>query len=495
MDTKTRSNFLARVLVAAVFCSHAIGVKATYAYFAGYEPLTNVTRHSMIDLDLKDIMSGLGSELRRRPQRLAPPPRLVLVMPVNTAPMPWVFPTTDDAQCDRDPTSREYIKTNSPACSNSFDIWMHGKNSLKSTAVRNISKFSSGAATKGSTASIPYKNNAFISIMDAYWKSKNLNEFTWGFDMINAAFEGTQIGDLNFGTVGRTFRKEAIKKGLIYLNVYPYAIWEIRDMINDCRQGTSNDDSSVKAWDEAVAFWAGSQTRDYAYGAANDDDNFLYALGDKRCANFGTCATGFTGTAQVNQELLALFNHGKEQARSGNCDPIDNIHEKIGTMMMLPFIQGTIRYLYYTKDTQDAKSAGELWAFATAILPFLNEVNPAAAEALYKRAWLLDFSGSFEADKKLLESTYSQFGVGAGKGMITCSKIGDLYSDPQTMLSENTCTSSSSSDDAQKLALPLGLGLGAVCVVSIGLAAMFYSKERKVKLMYDDLVKIKAPPV
>ena len=38
MDTKTRSNFLARVLVAAVLCSHAIGVKATYAYFAGYEP-------------------------------------------------------------------------------------------------------------------------------------------------------------------------------------------------------------------------------------------------------------------------------------------------------------------------------------------------------------------------------------------------------------------------------------------------------------------------
>ena len=120
--------------------------------------------------------------------------------------------------------------------------------------------------------------------MNAYWKSKNLNEFTWGYDMINAAFEGTQIGDLNFGTVGRTFRKEAIKKGLIYLNVYPYAIWEMQDMINDCRQGTSNDDSSVKAWDEAVAFWAGSLTRDYAYGAANDDDNFLYALGDKGAA-------------------------------------------------------------------------------------------------------------------------------------------------------------------------------------------------------------------
>ena len=491
MDMKTRSNFLARVLVAAVLCSHAIGVKATYAYFAGYEPLTNVTRHSMIDLDLKDIMAGLGQNCGEDLNDCAATtdcPGSACQYSAEAMSFP-----TDDAQCDFNVAN--YIKTNTPACSNSFDIWMHGKNSLKSTAVRSISTFAYGAETKGAGAAIPYKENAFISIMNAYWKSKNLNEYTWGYDMIKAAFEGTQIGDLNFGTVGRTFRKEAIKKGLLYLNVYPYAIWEMQDQINDCRQGTSNDDSSVKAWDEAVAFWAGSLTRDYAYGAKNDDDNFLYALGDKRCANFGTCANGFTGTALVNQELLALFNHGKEQARSGNCDPIDDIHEKIGTMMMLPFIQGTIRYLYYTKDTQDAKSAGELWAFATAILPFLNEVNPAAAEVLYKRAWLLDFSGSFEADKKLLESTYSQFGVGAGKGMITCERVGDLYSDPQTMLSENTCSSSSTSDDADKLSLPLGLALGAICVVSIGLAATFYTKERKVKLMYDDLVKIKAPPV
>jgi hypothetical protein len=43
----------------------------------------------------------------------------------------------------------------------------------------------------------------------------------------------------------------------------------------------------------------------------------------------------------------------------------------------------------------------------------------------------------------LLENTYSKFGVGAGKGSITCEKIGDLYSDPLNMLSENTCSSSS----------------------------------------------------
>ena len=80
-------------------------------------------------------------------------------------------------------------------------------------------------------------------------------------------------------------------------------------------------------------------------------------------------------------------------------------------------------------------------------------MNPAAADALYKRAWLLDFSGSYEADKKLLNNTYSKFGVGAGKGIITCEKVGDLYSDPLNMLSENNFSSSFRSDDDDGLAL------------------------------------------
>ena len=41
------------------------------------------------------------------------------------------------------------------------------------------------------------------------------------------------------------------------LNVFPYVIWEMQDAVNDCEQyagSTNNDDASVHAWDEAVAF-------------------------------------------------------------------------------------------------------------------------------------------------------------------------------------------------------------------------------------------------
>jgi hypothetical protein len=209
-----------------------------------------------------------------------------------------------------------------------------------------------------------------------------------------------------------------------------------------------------------------------------------------------TCTDGFAGIAKVNQELLALFNRGKELARVGattDCDPLNDIHEKIGTLMLVPFIQGTLRYMYYTKDVQEAKTAGELWAFASAILPFLNEVSPAAAEALYRRAWLLDFSGDYDADKKLLESTYSTIGVGAGKGLITCASIGDLYSDPSTVISAGMCYGGSSSDSKadEKLALGLGIGLGLLALLAVVAAVFAAAKERKTRLMYEDIMATK----
>ena len=75
-----------------------------------------------------------------------------------------------------------------------------------------------------------YKDNTFIAIMNKYWLSKSLDEHTWGEQMIKAAFEGTKVGTnthLDFSTVGRDFRKEAIQKGNVYTNIFPYVIWEM----------------------------------------------------------------------------------------------------------------------------------------------------------------------------------------------------------------------------------------------------------------------------
>ena len=116
--------------------------------------------------------------------------------------------------------------------------------------------------------------------------------------------------------------------------------------------------------------------------------------------------------------------------------------------MLVPFIQGTMRYLYKTKSAVRAKEAGELFAFASAVLPFIDAVDPAAADMLFHRAWGLDFTDatySYDQIKTAIEGTYSKLGMGAGVGTISCADIGDLGSATSTLAAGCVDSTSSSS--------------------------------------------------
>jgi hypothetical protein len=464
-------------------------ISSTIADYAGYEPITDVSMHSRIDLDLEAITTatniggtcGSGCKLSD--------------CSVTTTVM------ADGSGCNYDGTTLAWPTT----ADGSFDIWTNGEHSKKATSMRKIRGFASGAKDKESenspaTNDVAYKANKFIAIMNKYWLSKSLDEHTWGEQMIKAAFEGTKVGTnthLDFSTVGRDFRKEAIQKGIVYTNIFPYVIWEMQDAVNDCLAlaGTNNDDQSVHAWDEAVAFYAGSKTRGKGYGILESEAGKLqYRLADKRCINFKTCANGFSGTSKVNQDIFALFNLGKEEARksatsasTADCAQLKILKEKIGTLSLVPFVQGTLRYLYKTRNDDSGRSAkqvGELWAFATAILPFVAEVDANAAEMLYRRAWQLDFtSNSYEEIKSALEATYPKLGAGAGVGLVTCEAVGDLYSGntDDTLLSAGTCYPSTSSKDEVDVGLAAGLSVAAF-VFLVSTVAMCFLKvkaERK----------------
>ena len=470
---------------------------ATFKYFAGYEPQTNVTTPALIDLDVEDIVSGLGGTCGAS-------------CLLNDCSVDTVAASGNGCNYDGPTVPWPY----EPGDHGAFDVWTNGKNSLKSNNVMlTIRGFVSEAKTKASgnspsTQDVDYTDNKFIAIMNKYWKSKNLDEHTWGEDMILAAFEGTKVGSnthLDFSTVGRDFRKEAIQKGIVYTNIFPYVIWEMQDAVNDCLAlaGTNNDDKSVHAWDEAVAFYAGSKTRGKGYGILESEAGKLqYRLADKRCINFKTCANGFSGTSKVNQDIFALFNLGKEEAKksavassTADCAQLNTLKEKISTLSLVPFVQGTLRYLYKTRNDDSGRSAkqvGELWAFATAILPFVAEADANAAEMLYRRAWQLDFtSNSHEEIKSALEATYPKLGAGAGVGLVTCEAVGDLYggNTDDTLLSAGTCyPSTSSSKDEVDVGLAAGLGVVAF-VFLVATFAMCFLKIKAEKKYQAILLK------
>jgi len=388
----------------------------TYTYIAGYEPQSDVVQHSRIDLDVQAIISLLPAANRGR------------------------LKDCPGDSCVWDSVYHDNIMA-------AWNIWENGKFSAKSTSNRSIGGSSKGAETKSSNngvdSDVDYKDNAYISVMNEYWFEKGLNAYTWGYDIINATFNGDTISNLiDMSQVGDDFRREVIQKGIVYFNVFPYVIWEMQDAINDCNTGRLDmNDKSVHAWDEAVAFYTGSlegPSRGGNNGLESCDGGceLQFMLADKRCINFGTCTAdydmdNFAGYSKVNNDIFALFTSGRDQilgaATTNECPETNKTMNQISGLMLVPFIQGVQRYLYKTHLTQSAKEAGELFAFATAVLPFIHQVDPDAAEMLYNRAWNLDYDRDNWRDiKHAIEDTYRLLGVDSGVGMVTCAQVGEL---------------------------------------------------------------------
>merc|ERR1711990_545613 len=367
-------------------------------HIAGYEPASDVIQHSRIDLDVDNIINDLPSKNGGD---------------INDC---------TDNKCNFNGA------TLTGEGGDSYSVWTNGKYSKKSSGLRTIRGFASGAETKSSgnaATDVDYKDNGFISVMNAYWKKKGLNEFTWGEQIVEAAFEGTTIGDIDFSKVGWDFRKETIGKGIVYLNVFPYVIWEMQDAINDCKAGKlSANADSVHAWDEAVAFYTGSLEGTTQGGqgglAGNYAGELQFTVAEKRCKNFGTCTADFDmnpydGYSELNKKVMALFSAGRDEILSAvdltsddKCEPVIETMNEISGLMLVPFIQGVQRYLYKTaQGTASAKEAGELFAFASAALPFIDAVDPSAAEKLYNRAWKQDFTteSDFKTIKYAVDTT------------------------------------------------------------------------------------------
>jgi len=441
----------------SILATLGIGVSATYTYIAGYEPQSDVVQHSRIDLDMEDIVD---------------------LLPDNDG-----GSLLDCSACDYESDS-----TNIAALEEAYYIWTNGKNSAKSSSNRSIAGFASGAETKSSGNSedtdVDYKDNSFISVMNDYWASKNLDMYTWGYQIINASFEGTTVGDIDFGSVGDDFRKEVIQKGIVYLTVYPYVIWEMQDAINDCNAGgINNNDNSVHAWDEAVGFYTGSLEGVSQGGLEGLDScsevcgQLLFQLADKRCKNYGTCTADYdddvyAGYSEANSDIFSLFTQGRDQIlgamHTDECPDTPDTMEKISGMMLIPFIQGVQRYLYKTSvaDIPSAKEAGELFAFASAALPFIHLADPDAAEMLYNRAWLLDYSTDDWMDiKHAIEATYPELGVGAGMGAVTCEQVGEL-SDNDNVYSE-ACQDATEGSESSTLSTWAIAVIVVLCVLLI----------------------------
>jgi len=212
------------------------------------------------------------------------------------------------------------------------------------------------------------------------------------------------------------FRVECAQKASAYWSVWMYVIREMEDAVKDCTAGCHTcNEAPVHAWDEAWAFYAGSLEG----SAGNPDGRMLYRLAEKRCKNFGTCQGPI---ADVNKQILDIFISGKTSLAEGRCSQVRPMITKIVNLMTVPLIQGTLRYAYKTEGGKGGpKDKAEGVAFLGAFLPRLHNCSTEDADTVRRLMWI---DGKMEADsfmvvKKLLERNYACMGV-------TCSQVGAL---------------------------------------------------------------------
>ena len=238
-----------------------------------------------------------------------------------------------------------------------------GGSSESKGSFRTMKGFSTGAQDKmyDGCPGCPYRH--YKMFYDYY------GDFDYADKWVSAALAGDLMsfssgkhGPNNFLGMHNDARVEAVQKGTAYMNVWMYAVREFEDAIDDCTSCTincnehSSNSDSVHAWDEGVAFYAGSR-EGTAYGG-NSDGKLLYRLAEKRCANFGTCgaAGGATsGISMVNSELFkagGLFATGRDLLQQGECAKVRPIVEQIVSLMTVPLVQGTLRYAYRVPEPE-----------------------------------------------------------------------------------------------------------------------------------------------
>jgi hypothetical protein len=277
---------------------------------------------------------------------------------------------------------------------------------------RSIQSFSTSAQKKmAECAGCPYP------MYDKFYKY--YGEFDYANEIVIAAFEKRRTNFKNFnndfGLYDYDGLEQIIKKGTAYIVIWMYVIRELEDALDDCREACTiencNDDP-VHAWDEAVAFYTGSLEGSDGSGSGK----LFYALADKRCGNFKTCgdlADSTQGSSKVNIDIFEKFHIGQAKLAKGECDSARKEVDEIQSLMLVPLIQGTLRYAWKTDNEPfSEKAEAEGTIFALGVVPAVYDCNNAAGNVIADNLPVgQSNTASFRDVKAAFESTYDCLGI------------------------------------------------------------------------------------
>jgi len=418
--------------------------RLSYAKIAGYEPGSDVTSHNALDLDQK----MLEAHLKKTPPDFA---NAKLVYTVGghsgalatmlTSALPTAFNKSAVAvqagsSCVGDSCTLKYAvaagatsvtvyygsdvaciegahntdKSIAGCCSTSAALSIAGVSTGNPSAVANSYRTLQGFSLQ---AEAKMKGQPHYEKFKKYYGTGD-----YGNKYIMAALDGTGA----FAGKASVVRVEGAKKASAYMNVWMYTIREMEDAIKDCKADCiSCNDKPVHAWDEAVAFYTGSLV---GTDASAGSGKMLYALAEKRCQNYKTCAgESASGKSAVNTKILSQFQLGQAALQGSKCVDVPAIKEAIVKLMIVPLVQGALRYAYKIDRLQGGdKEKAEGAVFAASVLPMVAHCDAAAAKIISNNLKIesaTPMSYGFPAVKEAFEKTYACLGI-------TCADVGGL---------------------------------------------------------------------
>jgi len=339
---------------------------------AGFHPVSDVAEHAKIDLDIKEIQ-GLKSG--------------------------WAA---------------------------AKKIYEEGKNSKKSSgALRNLEAFSSSFVDSKSKQDEP-----MAKLGNAFW-----GRYDFGDALVTAALDGTDAGELgNFatGTLAKTedARLQIVKKGIKFTVLWLYALHEIESALSKYGDGKLDvAKGAPHALDEAWVFYAGSLEEGSGSGMGP------YSGAEKFAKKFGTYGyeMGTGGRSKVNAELLYQFTAMQRYLQTaGNGEVLADIAKCIRAQFKVPLVQGCLSYAFQASSVDEIhgttsdnvpKIKAEAWAFCSAVLPSLNEADPASAVLLRNTVTI---NSDARPDWAVVKAAFSTANL--NKMGIKCEDIGILGS-------------------------------------------------------------------
>jgi hypothetical protein len=229
---------------------------------------------------------------------------------------------------------------------------------------------------------------------------------------------------LTFFDQNAVFDQTEIVKKTVHYQLYPqYVLRSLEVALEKC--SSSQKAESLRALDEAVAYYTGSQEGEAAAGTGSG--SLLHFHARRRCGGTRTCgASGdqATGNAKVNIVVFENFTAMKASLDAANCAAARINKENIAKIMFVPFIQGAMRYGYLQSPPGPSKNPvaeAEGATFAMAVLPYVHSCNAAAATTIYNE--MRPNSGNtvdFTAVKAAFESVFQCMGV-------KCADVGGYW--------------------------------------------------------------------